>query len=58
MEMEKTSDFAGDAVKQGETQYYHRYETARATIRTWPGTAGTARDKDVEAGEPEDVFAS
>jgi hypothetical protein len=58
MEMEKTSDFAGDAVKQGETQYYHRYENGACyEFVVGLGTAGYGTDKDVEAVNHEDVFA-
>jgi hypothetical protein len=58
MEMEKTSDFAGDAVKQGETQYYHRYEKGACyEFVLGLGTAGYGTDKDVEAVNHEDVFA-
>jgi hypothetical protein len=58
VEMEKTADFAGDAMKQGETQYYHRYENGACyEFVLGLGTAGFGTDKDVEAVNHDEVFA-
>ncbi len=57
--MEKTSNFAGDAVKQGETQYYHRYENGACyEFVLGLGTAGYGTDKDVEAVNHDEVFGN
>jgi hypothetical protein len=57
LDMEKTSNFAGDAVKQGETQYYHRYENGACyEFVLGLGTAGYGTDKDVEAVNHDEVF--
>ncbi len=56
--MEKTSNFAGDAMKQAETQYYHRYENGSCyEFVLGLGTAGYGTDKGVVAINHEDVFA-
>jgi hypothetical protein len=58
LDMEKTSNFAGDGVKQGETQYYHRYENGSCyEFVLGLGTAGYGTDKDVEAVNHDEVFA-
>ena len=55
--MEKTSNFAGDAVKQGETQYYHRYENGACyEFVLGLGTAGYGTEEGVEAVNHDDVF--
>jgi len=55
--MEKTSNFAGDAVKQGETQYYHRYESGVCyEFVLGLGTAGYGTDDGVEAVNHDEVF--
>ena len=57
--MEKTSNFAGDATKQGETQYYHRYENGACyEFVLGLGTAGYGTDKDVEAVNHDEVFGN
>ncbi len=56
--MEKTSDFAGDAMKQGETQYYHRYENGACyEFVLGLGTAGYGTEEGVEAVNHDEVFA-
>jgi len=56
-EMEKTSDFAGDAMKQAETQYYHRYENGACYEFVLAlGTAGYGTDEGVEAVNHDEVF--
>jgi hypothetical protein len=56
--MEKTSNFAGDAMKQGETQYYHRYENGSCyEFVLGLGTAGYGTDEGVVAINHDDVFA-
>jgi hypothetical protein len=58
MHMEKTSNFAGDAMKQAETQYYHRYENGSCyEFVLGLGTAGYGTDEGVEAINHDDVFA-
>jgi len=57
-DMEKTSNFSGDALKQAETQYYHRYENGACyEFVLGLGTAGYGTDKDVEAVNHDEVFA-
>jgi hypothetical protein len=56
--MEKTSNFSGDALKQGETQYYHRYENGSCyEFVLGLGTAGYGTDEEVKAVNHDDVFA-
>jgi hypothetical protein len=56
--MEKTSNFAGDAMKQAETQYYHRYENGSCyEFVLGLGTAGYGTDEGVGAINHDDVFA-
>ena len=55
--MEKTSNFAGDALKQGETQYYHRYENGACyEFVLGLGTAGYGTKNGVEAVNHDEVF--
>lgn len=55
--MEKTSNFAGDAMKQGETQYYHRYENGACyEFVLGLGTAGYGTEEGVEAVNHDEVF--
>jgi hypothetical protein len=55
--MEKTSSFAGDAMKQGETEYYHRYEKGSCyEFVLGLGTAGYGTEKDVKAVNHDQVF--
>jgi hypothetical protein len=55
--MEKTSNFAGDAMKQGETQYYHRYENSACyEFVLGLGTAGYGTEEGVEAVNHDEVF--
>jgi hypothetical protein len=55
--MEKTSNFAGDAMKQGETQYYHRYEEGACyEFVLGLGTAGYGTEEGVEAVNHDEVF--
>jgi hypothetical protein len=56
--MEKTSNFSGDALKQGETQYLHRYENGSCYEFVLSlGTAGYGTDDEVTAVNHDDVFA-
>ena len=56
-EMEKTSNFAGDAMKQGETQYYHRYENGACyEFVLGLGTGGYGTEEDVQAVNHDEVF--
>jgi hypothetical protein len=56
--MEKTSTFSGDALKQGETQYFHRYENGSCyEFVLGLGTAGYGTDDEVKAVNHDDVFA-
>ncbi len=58
VDMETTSDFAGDAMKQGETQYYHRYENGACyEFVLGLGTAGYGTEEGVEAVNHDEVFA-
>ena len=55
--MEKTSNFAGDAMKQGETQYYHHYENGACyEFVLGLGTAGYGTQEGVEAVNHDEVF--
>jgi hypothetical protein len=55
--MEKTSNFAGDAMKQAETQYYHRYENGACyEFVLGLGTAGYGTEDGVEAINHDEVF--
>lgn len=55
--MEKTSNFAGDAMKQAETQYYHRYESGACyEFVLGLGTAGYGTEEGIEAVNREQVF--
>jgi hypothetical protein len=55
--MKKTSNFSGDALKQAETEYYHRYENAACyEFVLGLGTAGFGTDKKVEAVNHEEIF--
>jgi hypothetical protein len=55
--MEKTSNFAGDAMKQGETQYYHRYGNGACyEFVLGLGTAGYGTEEGVEAVNHDEVF--
>jgi hypothetical protein len=57
--MEKTSNFTGDALKQAETQYYHRYESGACyEFVLGLGTAGFGTDGNVEAVNHDEVFAN
>ena len=56
-EMEKTSNFAGDAMKQAETQYYHRYENGACyEFILALGTAGYGTEEGLEAVNHDEVF--
>jgi hypothetical protein len=56
--MEKTSTFAGDALKQGEAQYYHRYENGSCyEFVLGLGTAGYGTDEEIAAVSRDEVFA-
>ena len=55
--MKKTSNFGGDAVKQGETQYYHRYENGAChEFVLGLGTAGYGTEDGVKAVNHDEVF--
>ncbi len=54
---EKTSNFAGNAMKQGETQYYHRYEEGACyEFVLGLGTGGYGTEEGVEAVNHDEVF--
>ena len=56
--MEKTSNFAGDAMKQAETQYYHRYENGACyEFVLGLGTAGYGTEDGVEPVNHDQVFS-
>ncbi len=56
--MEKTSTFAGDALKQGEAQYYHRFENGSCyEFVLGLGTAGYGTDQEIAAVDRDQVFA-
>lgn len=56
-ELEKTSNFSADALKQAEAQYYHRYENGACyEFVLGLGTAGYGT-KDVKALDRDQVFA-
>jgi hypothetical protein len=55
--MKKTSNFGGDAAKQGETQYYHRYENGACyEFVLGLGTAGYGTEDGVKAVNHDEVF--
>ena len=57
--MEETSNFSGDALKQAETQYYHRYENGSCyEFVLGLGTAGYGTDQKIEAVNHDEVFAN
>ena len=57
-DMEKTSNFSGDALKQAETQYFHRYENGACyEFVLGLGTAGYGTEKDLAAVNHDEVFA-
>ena len=57
-EMEMTSEFAGSATKQAETQYYHNYENGACYEYVLGlGTAGYGMTDGVEPVNRDDVFA-
>jgi hypothetical protein len=57
--MEKTANFSGDALKQAETQYYHRYEGGACyEFVLGLGTRGFGTDENVEAVNHDQVFAA
>jgi hypothetical protein len=57
--MEKTSNFSGDALKQAETQYYHRYESGACyEFVLGLGTTGFGTDGNAEAVNHDEVFAN
>jgi hypothetical protein len=58
VDMEKTSDFSADAMKQAEAQYYHRYESGACyEFVLGLGTAGYGTEEGVEAVNHDQVFA-
>jgi hypothetical protein len=55
--MQETANFSGDALKQAETQYYHRYESGACyEFVLGLGTAGFGYDDKVEAVNHDEVF--
>lgn len=55
--MEKTENFSGDALKQAETQYYHRYANGACyEFVLGLGTAGYGTDEEIAAVSHDDVF--
>ncbi len=58
VDMEKTSDFSADAMKQGETQYYHRYESGACyEFVLGLGTAGYGTEEGIAPVNRDGVFA-
>ena len=58
VDMEKTSDFSADAMKQAEAQYYHRYESGACyEFVLGLGTAGYGMKDDIEPVNRDEVFA-
>jgi hypothetical protein len=56
--MAKTANFSGDALKQGETQYFHRYENGSCyEFVLGLGTAGFGTDEEIQAVNHDEVFA-
>ena len=56
--MAKTANFSGDALKQGETQYFHRYENGSCyEFVLGLGTAGYGTDEEIQAVNHDEVFA-
>lgn len=57
MDLEKTSDFSADAMKQAEAQYYHRYENGACyEFVLGLGTAGYGTAEGIEPVNREEVF--
>ena len=57
MDLEKTSDFSADAMKQAEAQYYHRYENGACyEFVLGLGTAGYGTTEGIEPVNREEVF--
>lgn len=57
-DMEKTSDFSANAIKQNETQYYHSYVNGACYEYTLGlGTAGFATDAGIKPVDRDKVFA-
>lgn len=58
MDLEKTSDFSADALKQAEAQYYHRYENGACyEFVLGLGTAGYGAKEGIEPVNRDQVFA-
>jgi hypothetical protein len=58
MDLEKTSDFAANALKQAEAQYYHRYENGACyEFVLGLGTAGYGAKDGIEPVDRDQVFA-
>jgi hypothetical protein len=56
--MEKTSDFAADAMKQSESQYYHRYENGACyEFVLGLNTEGFGTKDSIQAVDRDEVFA-
>jgi hypothetical protein len=56
--MEKTENFSGDALKQAETQYFHRYENGACyEFVLGLDTAGYGTNKETAAVNHDEVFA-
>ncbi len=57
-EMEKTSDFSANAIKQNETQYYHHYVNGACyEYSLGMGTEGFATENGIKPVDRDDVFA-
>jgi hypothetical protein len=57
-EMEKTSEFAGNAMKQAEAQYYHHYENGACYEYVLGlGTAGYPTTEGIKPVDRDEVFA-
>ncbi len=58
LDMEKTSEFSGDAMKQAEAQYYHRYENGSCyEFVLGLGTAGYGTKDEIKPVDHDQVFS-
>ena len=57
MDLEKTSEFSGDALQQAEAQYFHRYENGACyEFVLGLGTAGYGTKDEIKAVDRDQVF--
>ena len=58
LDLEKTSEFSGDAMKQAEAQYYHRYENGACyEFVLGLGTAGYGMKDEIKPVDHDQVFS-